>query len=95
MDIVEEECVQVVDDRDEQLATHQGELDELDEDDLPLEHVWPELSPEAARRYKNEIDRINATFHDEIDMFDTTMVSEYSDEIFEYMEKLEVCTPPA
>ncbi len=29
-------------------------------------------------------------FVDEVDMFDTTMVSEYADEIFAYMEGLEV-----
>lgn len=64
--------------------------DEKETDPVPVAHIWPALSPEAASRYKQEIDRIQATFHDEVDMFDTTMVSEYADEIFEYMERLEV-----
>ena len=41
-------------------------------------------------RYQKEIEQIRAGFRDEVDMFDTTMVSEYSEEIFEYMSKLEV-----
>lgn len=64
--------------------------DEREADPIPVTRIWPELSPEAAARYRNEIERIQATFNDEVDMFDTTMVSEYAEEIFEYMEKLEV-----
>ena len=33
---------------------------------------------------------IRETFEDEVDPYDTTMVSEYADEIFEYMADLEV-----
>jgi hypothetical protein len=90
MDIVEDQYVRVVDDEPAVQQAAEEEADELDEDDVPVECIWPELTPRAAHRYKTEIDRINATFNDEIDMFDTTMVSEYSQEIFDYMSKLEV-----
>ena len=75
------------------------EVDELDEDEdderndadtVTVAHIWPELTPRAAQRYRKEIDHIQETFHDEIDMYDTTMCHEYAEEIFEYMNKLEV-----
>lgn len=53
--------------------------------------VWPEIGTERALRYAKEIQAIRETFHDEVDMYDTTMVSEYAEEIFEYMCDLEVC----
>ncbi|KAI5117966.1 hypothetical protein M0805_001627 [Coniferiporia weirii] len=66
--------------------------DELDGDvePIPLHNIWPQLSPRAAEKYRSEIEHIQETFHDEVDMFDTTMVSEYADEIFEYMSGLEL-----
>lgn len=64
--------------------------EEDEEDEVPVELIWPEISPKAADKYRKEIEHIQKTFNDEVDMFDTTMVSEYSDEIFEYMSKLEV-----
>lgn len=53
--------------------------------------IWPEFSTERANRYRKEVQNIQETFHDEVDMFDTTMVSEYAEDIFEYMCELEVC----
>lgn len=67
----------------------EGPEDEA-EDKVPVQHIWPAMSPNAAARLRNEIEQIQKTFHDEVDMFDTTMVSEYSDDIFEYMSNLEV-----
>lgn len=32
---------------------------------------------------------VRSRFKDDVDMFDTTMVAEYADEIFEHMEYLE------
>jgi G2/mitotic-specific cyclin 2 len=52
--------------------------------------VWPAVSPERAERYKQEVEAIREVFEDEQDMFDTTMVSEYAEEIFQYMTELEV-----
>ena len=52
--------------------------------------VWPEVSTERKQKYKREVDAIREVFEDEVDVFDTTMVSEYSEDIFEYMCELEV-----
>jgi hypothetical protein len=52
--------------------------------------IWPEVSTGRAARYKREVDSVREVFEDEIDFFDTTMVSEYSDDIFNYMGELEV-----
>ncbi|KAF6757261.1 cyclin [Ephemerocybe angulata] len=65
-------------------------------DDLPAEtpeskpaRVWPEVSTSLAARFREEVDAVREHFEDEVDMYDTTMVSEYADEIFQYMEELE------
>lgn len=64
------------------------ELDEPQQAKRP--RVWPEVSTEHALRYEKEVQSIRERFADEIDMYDTTMVSEYAEEIFEYMNDLEV-----
>ncbi|KAL6299874.1 cyclin-like protein [Sparassis latifolia] len=51
--------------------------------------VWPEVSTDRAQRYSRQIEDIKETFNDPSDEFDMTMVSEYSDDIFEYMQELE------
>lgn len=53
------------------------------------EYIWPEVSPERAERYRREVQAIRDVFVDEPDMHDTTMVSEYAEEIFQYMSDLE------
>ena len=55
--------------------------------------VWPDVKTEMAMRHYKEVTDIQRTYHDEVDIFDTTMVSEYSDEIFKYMSELEVGSP--
>ena len=55
--------------------------------------VWPDVNTERAMRHYKEVTDIQRTYHDEVDIFDTTMVSEYSDEIFKYMTELEVGSP--
>lgn len=52
--------------------------------------VWPDVDTERAQRQRREVDTIREVFEDEVDMYDTTMVSEYSEEIFAYMSQLEV-----
>lgn len=52
--------------------------------------VWPEISTVRANRFRSEIEEIKEVFADELDDDDTTMVSEYANEIFEYMNELEV-----
>lgn len=54
------------------------------------EPVWPEVATERRQKYKREVDAIREVFEDEADVFDTTMVSEYSEDIFKYMCELEV-----
>ncbi|KAF8807019.1 hypothetical protein BYT27DRAFT_7100835 [Phlegmacium glaucopus] len=51
--------------------------------------IWPEFATERALRYRDEVQAIRESYHDVIDMYDTTMVSEYAEEIFEYMGDLE------
>ncbi|EMD34143.1 hypothetical protein CERSUDRAFT_55628 [Gelatoporia subvermispora B] len=58
-------------------------------DKAPVPRVWPDVSAERARRYHQEVDEIRETFDDEVDPYDTTMVSEYAEDIFEYMADLE------
>jgi len=77
----------------EEMVVPQESEDEEEAADLTKEkhpYVWPDVSPERAERYRREIQEIRDTFDDGVDMFDTTMVSEYADEIFEYMNELEV-----
>lgn len=56
--------------------------------------IWPDMDTERAMRHYHEVADIQRTFEDEVDVFDTTMVSEYSDEIFQYMNELEVRLVP-
>lgn len=55
--------------------------------------VWPDVSTDKAIRYRKEVNAIREVFEDEVDMYDTTMVSEYAEEIFDYMCDLEVLSP--
>ncbi|KAF8841770.1 hypothetical protein BDN67DRAFT_900667 [Paxillus ammoniavirescens] len=51
--------------------------------------MWPDVDTERAMRHYKEVAEVQETYQDDIDLFDTTMVSEYSDEIFKYMSELE------
>lgn len=51
--------------------------------------IWPEVPTERAQKYKKEIQSVRERFEDDVDLHDTTMVSEYAEEIFEYMCDLE------
>ncbi|KAF9236744.1 cyclin [Melanogaster broomeanus] len=51
--------------------------------------MWPDVDTERALKHYREIAEVQQTYQDEVDVFDTTMVSEYSDEIFNYMAELE------
>lgn len=65
--------------------------DELDEDDP---EDWTRMTLEEMEENVLVLDKIRETFEDDVDLFDTTMVAEYSDEIFAYMEELEVRARP-
>ncbi|KAG8991507.1 hypothetical protein FRB94_012451 [Tulasnella sp. JGI-2019a] len=73
-------------------VTRQRSVQIIDVDQVaePDEDDWTFASPATNARYQAAVEEIRATFKDEIDEFDMTMVSEYSEEIFEYMAKLEV-----
>lgn len=72
------------------------EEEEVEQVAQPIEskpaRVWPNVSTDRAHRYQKEVQAIRESFEDEVDMYDTTMVSEYAEEIFEYMCDLEVCS---
>jgi len=66
-------------------------IDEALEASLEMSpRMWPDVDTERADRHTHEIEKIKAHFQEEVDFFDTTMVSEYAEEIFEYMSNLEV-----
>ncbi|KAA1467464.1 hypothetical protein DENSPDRAFT_768964 [Dentipellis sp. KUC8613] len=62
-----------------------------DEADVgPKEYIWPEYSPGHASKQQEQIEQIRAAFQQEAnEEFDAAMVSEYAEEIFEYMNELE------
>lgn len=64
-----------------------GELD--DEDD------WMAEARENGDEEESErvLQEVREAFSEELDFWDTTMVAEYSEEIFEYMAELEVSRP--
>ena len=64
--------------------------DEYQPYDARAEYIWQKASPERAERYRRQVQAIRDVFEDEPDMYDTTMVSEYAEEIFQYMSELEV-----
>ena len=64
--------------------------DEYQRYDDHAEYIWSGASPERAERYRRQVQAVMDVFKDEPDMYNTTMVSEYSEEIFEYMSELEV-----
>ncbi|RPD61100.1 hypothetical protein L226DRAFT_462685 [Lentinus tigrinus ALCF2SS1-7] len=75
-----------------ELSDREEELQQEDDNEEPVakrQRVWPEVSTVRAQRYRRELDDIKEHFHDEVDEFDTTMVSEYAEDIFEYMQELE------
>lgn len=55
---------------------------------------WLALDPADEAESQRLLAEIQAEFEDEVDMWDTTMVAEYQEEIFEYMSRLELATMP-
>lgn len=77
--VEEEESLEDVSDEEEE---------DEDEDD------WLRMSEEAAVAAEQELAMVRSAFKDDVDMFDTTMVAEYADEIFAHMERLEESVMP-
>lgn len=69
---------------------------ESEEDEEPAKieskspRIWPDVDTERAMRHYREVTEVQRSFEDEVDVFDTTMVSEYAEDIFKYMSELEV-----
>jgi G2/mitotic-specific cyclin 2 len=47
--------------------------------------IWPEVSTNRAERYRREVGAVRKVFEDGIDAYDATVVSEYAEDIFDYM----------
>jgi G2/mitotic-specific cyclin 2 len=56
--------------------------------------VWPALDPTIEQECSEQIKLVRESFTEEIDHYDTTMVSEYSEDIMQYMSELEISTMP-
>ena len=91
-DVVEQDEADLTElsDREEEVQDEEGEQSEDEEPVAKRQRVWPEVSTARAQRYRRELEDIKEHFHDDVDEFDTTMVSEYAEDIFEYMQELEV-----
>lgn len=62
--------------------------DDASDDDADMQ--WPEVDPETQAKYDAQIANVREHYADSQDMEDPAMVSEYADDIFEYMGELEV-----
>jgi hypothetical protein len=67
-----------------------SEEEEEEEDDEDWLRMTEEESLEAAQ----QLHQVRSTFQDEVDLYDTTMVAEYADDIFQHMEALEESVMP-
>jgi hypothetical protein len=71
------------------------EVEMLIDDEFQLyddraEYIWPDASPTRAERYRRQVQATRDVFEDEPDMYDTAMVYEYAEDIFQCMSELEV-----
>ncbi|PFH53068.1 hypothetical protein AMATHDRAFT_138498, partial [Amanita thiersii Skay4041] len=59
----------------------------------PLENkapkIWPQMDTQLLDRCQKEVQAVREHFTDDVNVYDTTMVSEYADDIFQYMSELE------
>ncbi|WWC63182.1 uncharacterized protein I303_105782 [Kwoniella dejecticola CBS 10117] len=76
---------------DEEAYEDESEEEEMEEED---EEDWLRMSEEDAYAAQEQLDLVRSTFKDDVDLFDTTMVAEYADEIFGHMEVLEESVMP-
>lgn len=73
------------------LNKHRDDQSETDEDeDFEDPDDWVRMMPDEAEEAADMLEDVRTTFVDDVDLFDTTMVAEYAEDIFHYMEKLEV-----
>lgn len=76
------------DDDDDEEEAQTPDCDKIDEEN------WTVLNTVDAARAAEELESIRMHFDDEVDMFDTTMVAEYADDIFAHMEAMEQSVMP-
>lgn len=73
-------------------------LDEDDENEDERDElagpVWPDCDPASRAEYAARVADVREHFEDNVDTEDPAMVSEYADEIFKYMEEIEIGTMP-
>ncbi len=94
-----DDCIEITEANVKGLSNADTEEDESVKLQLPMspssapdeiDYDWTQASPESEARYTKEIAAIKASFQDEVDEWDMTLVSEYSEDIFKYMGQLEV-----
>ncbi|KAL1408728.1 B-type cyclin [Vanrija albida] len=68
--------------------------DSMDDEEEYDDEDWLRMTEEDEYAAHAELDMVRKSFQDDIDLFDTTMVAEYADDIFAHMEELEVATMP-
>jgi len=79
---------EVDDEEEEEEDEEAGEMGGVDDEN------WTLLSPADEARAAEELESVRMHFDDEIDLFDTTMVAEYADDIFAHMEAMELSVMP-
>ncbi|KAF7374943.1 Cyclin N-terminal domain-containing protein [Mycena sanguinolenta] len=97
MDVEDDEAVQeeAEEEEPEEVDPMEDSDEEVEEPEEETERaakparVWPDVSTERALQYQREVQAIRDTFQDDVDISDTNMVSEYAEDIFEYMSDLE------
>lgn len=87
-----EDAEDLLDDQDVDVDDEEDEEEDEVEDD---ENNWMALTREQQIQVEQTLHRVRESFDDEVDMLDTTMVAEYSEDIFAYMEELEETALPS
>lgn len=96
----EHECEQLIDLREVEtmvgIEEDDAEQDVAEQDlvDGKPAKMWPDMDTPLVDRCQKRIEALRETYEDVVNMYDTAMVSEYSEDIFEYMADLEVGDPP-
>ncbi|GHJ85625.1 hypothetical protein NliqN6_2027 [Naganishia liquefaciens] len=77
-------------DSEEDVELHEQDVDDVEEEGIMVdEDDWLALTEEQQFEAEQTLALVRETFDDEVDMFDTTMVAEYADDIFFYMTDCE------
>lgn len=93
LDLVEDEEMSAVSDTQDSATTTSSLEQSSQESKLEIAAEadnWMVLDPDEEAEAQLQLEEIKREFKEELDFWDTTMVAEYSDEIFTYMAELEV-----